>query len=56
MFFAVESDDRVIHSEKHLDIVVVVPRMPALPQGLIQLLFYAGVSGFQALKATKIRL
>lgn len=51
MFFAVESNNRVIHPQQHLDVVVVVSRVAAAPQGLVQLLLNVAMQGTQCSKA-----
>lgn len=56
MFFAMEPDDRVVHTQQHLNVVVVISCMPASSQGFIQLLLYTAVQGTQVSKAPKKRL
>lgn len=53
VFFAVESDNRVIHPQQHLDVVVVVSHMAAAPQGLVQLLLKVAMQGTQCSKASQ---
>lgn len=44
MLFAMETDHRVIHSQKHLDVVIVLSRVSAAPHCLIQLLAKVAVN------------
>lgn len=53
MFFAVESDHRVVHPQQHLDVVVVVSRVAAAPQGLVELLLDVAVQGTQRSEASE---
>lgn len=55
VFFAVESDDGVVHAQQHLDVVVVISRVAAAPQGLVQLLLRAAVQGTQLSQAAQKR-
>lgn len=56
VFFAVEPDHGVVHAQQHLDVVVVVSRVPPSPQGLVQLLLRAAVQGAQLAETAEKRL
>lgn len=53
VFFAVESDDRVVHPQQHLNVVVIISRVAAAPQGLVQLLLNVAMQGTQCSEASE---
>lgn len=53
VLLAMESDHRVVHPQQHLDVVVAVPRVAALPQALVQLLLHAAMQGAQRPEASQ---
>lgn len=44
VLFAMETDHRVIHSQKHLDAVIILSRVSAAPHCLVQLLAKVAVN------------
>lgn len=55
VLFAVEADHGVVYSKQHLDVVVVLSRVSAVPRCILQLLVDAAGNSTYIVKASQIR-